>query len=655
MQGRWLLAWVFAVLAAGAMADVAVPPAANRASPAKNEIAPALLTPAGTPPYAIALSPPSAEETAALKGARTGAAGAQTSKQRAKRQALKIGFARAIPGGEHPLATGALPWQPLADGGQAARIVVSSPGAAAIRVGVTMTTTAPDVALRFAGAGQRQIYGPVSAKEVAASKLYWSPVLEGDAATLEIYLPPGVTPADVQFSVPVISHLVSTVPGLQKAEPVDDIGSSGPCEIDVAPPTSSSCIGTPAVLQQARAVAKLLFTEGGNTFLCTGTLLNDSTASNTPYLYTASHCMDSQEAAGSLITYWFFDAVACGSLNVPPYATVTGGARLLGRSLDSDWALVRLNDAPPANAYFSAWRAQSLPNASAITVIHHPSGDLKKISEGTTLPYHTFDDGTSFAQTQYWQGSTEPGSSGSGLLTLASSGSFYELRGGLYAGSAACSGANPNTGTDVYSRLDVAAPLLTQYLAPNQPNPSKETVVVEYYDPGLDDYFITAYPPEIAGLDSGAHPGWVRTGFTFLAYSDPAVAPAGVSPVCRFYLLPQFGDSHFYSADPAECAATAVKFAGSWVLESSALFYIPLPDKTTGACPANTRPVYRFLNNANQIHHRYTAEVDARNCIYYGSNTSADKDIDCSPFTGSWTEEGYGTPPNATVMCSPTS
>jgi hypothetical protein len=539
-----------------------------------------------------------------------------------------------------------MPWQPLPDGGKAARVVVSSPGAAAIRIGVTMTTAAADVALRFAGSGEpERIFGPFSAKAVAASKVYWSPLLEGDSATMEIYLPPGVAPSDVEFTLPKLSHLVLSGAGLQKSEPVDDIGTSGPCEVDVA------CVGTPAVLQQARAVAKLVFTEGGNTFLCTGTLLNDSIASNTPYLYTASHCMDSQEAASSLITYWFFDATTCGSRSVPPYMTGTGGATLLGRSIDSDWALVRLNNAPPTNAFFSAWRAQTLPDSTAISVIHHPNGDLKKISGGTLPGYFSFADGTSFAQTRYTMGSTEAGSSGAGLLTLGSTGSFYELRGGLFAGDASCS--NPS-GIDVYSRLDIALPLLMQYLAPDQANPSKKTLVVEYYDPGLDDYFITAYQPEIDGLDHGAHPGWVRTGLTFLAYSDPTVAPAGVNPVCRFYLQPQFGDSHFYSADPVECAATAVKFAGSWVEESPALFYIVLPDRTTGACPASTRPVYRFVNSINQIHHRYTAELDARNCLYYGRNTSSDKDVDCSQFPGTWLEEGYGAPPNAPVMCSPT-
>jgi lysyl endopeptidase len=647
MQRRWLLYLPFALWAAGATAEiVAVPPAANRASLAKRQVEPALLTPAGAPSFTIALGAPSTAEKARLDKARTSApASLGTAALTVKRHARAIGFARAIPGGERSLAT-AMPWQPLPDGGKAARVVVNSPGAAAIRIGVTMTTTAADVALRFAGSGEPQrIFGPFSAKAVTASRVYWSPVLKGDSATVEIYLPPGVAPSDVEFTLPSVSHLVLSGAGLLKSQPVDDIGTSGPCEVDVA------CIATPAVLQQARAVAKLVFTEGGDTFQCTGTLLNDSVASNTPYLYTASHCMDSQEAASSLITYWFFDATTCGSRSVPPYVTVTGGAALLGRSIDSDWALVRLHNAPPTNAFFSAWRAQTLPASTAISVIHHPNGDLKKISSGTLPGYFTFDDGTSFAQTRYTMGSTEAGSSGAGLLTLGSNGSFYELRGGLFAGDTSCS--NPS-GTDVYSRLDIALPLLMQYLAPDQANPSKKTLVVEYYDPGLNDYFITAYQPEIDGLDHGAHPGWVRTGLTFLAYSDPAVAPAGVSPVCRFYLQPQFGDSHFYSADPAECAATAAKFAGSWVEESPALFYILLPDRATGACPANTRPVYRFVNFVNQIHHRYTAELDARNCLYYGRNISADKDVDCSQFPGNWLEEGYGAPPNATVMCSPT-
>jgi hypothetical protein len=125
-----------------------------------------------------------------------------------------------------------------------------------------------------------------------------------------------------------------------------------------------------------------------------------------------------------------------------------------------------------------------------------------------------------------------------------------------------------------------------------------------------------------------------------MAYPDPSVAPAGAQPVCRFYVTPAYGDSHFYSASPEECAATAQKFAAQWVEESPAVFYIVLPNTVSGACPAGSRGVFRFVNNANGLHHRYTAEVDVRDSIIQD---------------GGWTQEGYGTPPNAPVMCTPTS
>jgi lysyl endopeptidase len=640
-MGKWLAGavWTLFTLAAGAQI-VAVPPAANRGgTAARAEGVASLLLPASAPKFAITLSAPSSEERAQLQ-ARSSAGGPAMS---AKRQVRPIGFARALPNGDRALTLAGLPWQALPDGGKAAQIVVNSPGAAAIRLGLTMSASRSGVSIRFAGPGA-QVYGPYAASTIAQERIYWSPVLDGESATMEIYLPPGVAPETIDLRLAKLSHLVTVGALLAKSEPTSDIGQSQSCEIDIA------CVATPAATNQARSVAKLVFTEGGVTFLCTGTLINDSAVSNTPYVYTASHCMDSQEAASSLVTYWFFDAISCGSRSVPPYAAVTGGAKLLARSVDWDWALVRLNNAPPANAIFSAWRAEPLVNGTSIAVEHHPAGDLKKISEGTMPRYFDFSDGTSFTSTRYTMGWTEPGSSGAGLLTLGSSG-FYELRGGLYAGDGSCS---VPTGKDVYSRLDLALPYLSQYLTPGAANPSKTMLVVEYYYAGFDDYFITANAAEIAGLDSGVHPGWVRTGLTFLAYSDASAAPADAHPVCRFYLLPQFGDSHFYSADPAECAATAVKFAGSWAEESDALFYIQVPD-ASGSCPANTRPVYRFVNRVNQIHHRYTAEVDGRNCMFYGFNPALDKDIDCSGFGGSWLEEGNGAPPNAPVMCAPAS
>jgi len=614
----------------GAAGITAVPPAVYQPPSTKALEAPALLTSDGAPHYSVVLPAPSADEKSVLKSAQPSKNSKGLPTSAGKGRPLEIGFPRTLVGGDGRLALEALPWQAVPDG-MAARVVVTSTGAAAIRLGISVPPSDPDIAFRFVGSARpQQVFGPYPANKLAQSKVFWSPVLEGDTGTMEIFLPSGVSPASVSIAMPQLSHLVKAGADLLKAEPESDIGRSGACEQDVA------CVNPSAALRsQAKAVAKILFTTAGHSFICTGTLLNDSTTSNTPYLYTASHCIDSQEAAGTLNSYWFFDAVACGSKTVPPYVLVAGGAMLLGRSEDYDWSLVRLNKPPPPGAVFSSWRAEPLTFPTPVTVVHHPEGDLKKVSQGSSFEYFVFGDGSTFGHVRYTQGTTEEGSSGSGLLTIASSGSFYELRGGLFAGDASCT--NPG-GADYYSRLDKALPLLTQYLTPNAANPTRKGVVVEFYNASLDDYFVTASPSEINDLDTGVHAGWVRTGLRFLAYTDAATAPPDASPVCRFYVLPQFGDSHFYSADPTECAQTAARFSGQWFFESPAVFYIQLPNRTTGACPASTHAVYRFLKKSNQLHHRYTAEVDVRDNIISDGDSI---------------QEGYGTPPDAPVMCTP--
>ena len=59
--------------------------------------------------------------------------------------------------------------------------------------------------------------------------------------------------------------------------------------------------------------------------------------------------------------------------------------------------------------------------------------------------------------------------------------------------------------------------------------------------------------------------------------------------MCRFYIPPQHGDSHFFSASAAECAAVRGKIGvdpnySGYIEETPTAFYPALPDLTTGAC-----------------------------------------------------------------------
>jgi PKD repeat protein len=161
--------------------------------------------------------------------------------------------------------------------------------------------------------------------------------------------------------------------------------------------------------------------------------------------------------------------------------------------------------------------------------------------------------------------------------------------------------------------------------------------VVEFYHSGLDQYFITADPVEIAVLDAGRLSGWARTGYTFLAYSSDS-SGSGLSPVCRLYGLPAPGlDSHFYSGSPSECAAVLTQFAASWTLESSDVFQMQMPDAGTGMCADDTVPVYRLWNNRVDSNHRYTTDPGVR----------------LEMIANGYISEGYG--PSGVAFCAPTS
>jgi YVTN family beta-propeller protein len=154
--------------------------------------------------------------------------------------------------------------------------------------------------------------------------------------------------------------------------------------------------------------------------------------------------------------------------------------------------------------------------------------------------------------------------------------------------------------------------------------------VVEYYNAGLDHYFITWVPDEIATLDAGTRiKGWTRTGLGFKTYSS---ARAGTSDICRFYIPPAEGDSHFFGRGTVECNATGAAHP-DFVLEDPKFMAMFLPN--AGVCPANTTEVHRVFSNRPDANHRYMT----------------DPAIEAQMVAKGWVAEGDG--PDLVVMCAP--
>ena len=388
--------------------------------------------------------------------------------------ALQIGEARTVADTASPAATAALlQWQGTARGTQAAALRFVAEGSRGVRLGVRVDALPQDAVLRFYGTStSANDVVEVSAQQLhdtaernakagtpdAQARTYWSPDFGGSETTLEIEIPATASPSAVKLAVPSLSHFTispaeadGTARGLIKF--ARKVGESESCNIDV------NC--KPDYLAQSRSVARMVYVNAGNSYLCTGTLLNDAKSSGTPYFLSANHCISDQATASSLNTDWFYRSAACGSTEVSAATKrLTGGATLLYSAAATDVLFLRLNDAPPPGVVYAGSYFGGAPAAGTVlTGLHHPSGDLQKFSQGTAKGNASCtgdvgckgDANGNFIGLQWQQGVTQQGSSGSSVFVQL--GQQRYVTGQLLGGASSC--ANP-TGADYYGRFDLS-------------------------------------------------------------------------------------------------------------------------------------------------------------------------------------------------------
>jgi hypothetical protein len=195
-------------------------------------------------------------------------------------------------------------------------------------------------------------------------------------------------------------------------------------------------------------------------------------------------------------------------------------------------------------------------------------------------------------------------------------------------------GPLPTDGSNALLATGAVAPnVATNFagLSASVPATPAAAAAIEFYNASLDHYFLTHIVNEIGILDAGVQiRGWTRTGQSFQVY---AAAGTGTSPVCRFYIPPDKGNSHFYGRGTAECDATGTKNP-SFINEDPQFFHVVLP--AAGTCPSATTPVYRVFSNRADANHRYMIDRGIRDAMVRGQR---------------WLAEGDG--PDLVVMCVP--
>lgn len=277
---------------------------------------------------------------------------------------------------------------------------------------------------------KEQRLGPYASKDLTKNGNFLSWPLEGNK--LYIQFSSGKASV-VQFN---LSHVVY---GLQE-NLTRSFGQSGACNVNINCPEGADW------QTEKRSVVMLLNSAG--TRYCTGSLVNNTAEDGRPYILTARHCN-----VGTNSSFLFnYESPDCSLIDGATFQTVQG-AEIKASWAVSDFTLVEMNSPVPDSyfAYFSGWdKSGTLPDSA--TGIHHPRGDIKKISK----EYDVLTDSCYVcpsSTSDYWLirrwdlGTTEPTSSGSPLFDRQ-----HRIIGQLRGGQATCA----NSIKDYYGKFSLS-------------------------------------------------------------------------------------------------------------------------------------------------------------------------------------------------------
>ncbi|NOR86538.1 MAG: T9SS type A sorting domain-containing protein [Bacteroidales bacterium] len=331
------------------------------------------------------------------------------------------------------------------------RLAISSPGALAIGayfsdfhipIGAELFIYSPD---------HQQKIGAFTSLNNPSSGYFATEYLLGDELIIEYREPVGVH-GKGHFVVKEILHAYR---GFDQQENEKGFGGSGDCEVNV------NCPEGDGKKNQRDAVLRLLIKNGNSGVWCTGSLVNNTSEDRTPYVITADHCGNQSSSSDQeqWVIYFHYQAWGCANpAGEPTHKTMVGCTEVASSSnagiLGSDFFLVQLLQDVPENynPYFLGWNRDGLGSSNGYS-IHHPQGDIKKVSTYTdALENASYSSGIPngfwevvWSETTSGHGVTEPGSSGSPIFD-----SEGYLVGTLTGGQESCSAL---TAPDYYGKF----------------------------------------------------------------------------------------------------------------------------------------------------------------------------------------------------------
>jgi lysyl endopeptidase len=408
-------------------------------------------------------------------------------------------------------------WDILPGGDKLWRLGIHCQGAYSINLTFDNYHLPPGATLYVYNADKSQVIGAFTEFNNQNDRVFATTLVKGEEITIEYY-----EPANPEFHGELnlyrITHGYRDAYGYAK-----NFGTSGSCENNVFCPEAAGWE------DQIKSVCMLV--SGGSGF-CTGALVNNTNEDGIPYILTANHCYSNP----SSWVFWFnWQSPTCVNPSTsPPYNSLSG-ATLKARNAPSDFCLVEMNDIPPPDyaVYYAGWNREDV-GADSGACVHHPDGDIKKISYSSN-PF-TSDTWSGTPPDSHWRvdwsdGVTEPGSSGSPMFDQN-----HRLIGQLHGGPSSCTATDK---WDYYGKFAMSWEYGT----------TQETRLKEWLDPtniggntldGLDPNIVypiintndaTAITGLTATLNGSVNPKGLETTYHFEYGTNPLGLTGATPPV----------------------------------------------------------------------------------------------------------------------------
>jgi len=331
------------------------------------------------------------------------------------------------------------------DSGRVWKLEVSSDGAYSINMIFDKFNIPEGGELFIYSTDNSMAFGPITYLQNNDRNRFSTDLIKGSSVIIELFEPYAVKNNTLLRIDKVIHGYINMFNGYVISDPDHD---SENCNNDVDCPEFSPW------QEQSDAVALVILADG--TRLCSGCLMNNTNNDFIPYFLTAFHCIDigdphipkwtwngytwihtdPDEADGVLLTYeideaedWLFryqykspSPVCDGSETMSDDADFFSfnGSTFRAGWGNTDFALVEMNTTPHrGNRLFFAGYSRSTSGAITSVGIHHPRGDVMKISKENGSAVATDWDGNGV--NNHWlvnfdDGVVQHGSSGSPLF-----------------------------------------------------------------------------------------------------------------------------------------------------------------------------------------------------------------------------------------------